>query len=370
MKYIIILYGVVTVIQTFRMTIYFLRKDISLFRKIWETCILFLMTILCFFDLKYNMPAIYLSGIVSMYIIVMFIYERLSRNEYISVLSVKSAIDMADIGIMFLDNNGDVILINNVMSNVLIYLDINDNYIDNLIKLSFRKIGNSYVIRVLDKIWQIDFNGDREIVLVDITELYSLEEEEEKQNKKIEENNKRIMATINNMEEIEREKNLLKIKNEYHDILGHRLALFTKYLEQNKRNVKDISFLLDSISDRFDFNLSSDEKLVNLIKLYHIVQIEVNVTGTLPNDDRGNVLFEIIREAITNAIIHADSRNINIVIKNTLKNIELTITNDGKKPNNDIFENEGIMGMRRKLSEIGGSLIITTNDGFVLKVTI
>lgn len=370
MKYIIILYGVASVIQAFRMTIYFLRKDISLFRKIWETCILFLMTILCFFDLKYNVSAIYLSSIVLVYIIAMFIYERLSRNEYISVLSVKDAIDMADIGIMFLDSSGDVILINNVMSNILICLGINDNYIENLTNFSFRKIGNSYVIRVLNKIWQVDVNNDREIVLVDITELYSLGEEEEKQNKEIEENNKRIMATISNMEAIEKKKNLLKIKNEYHDVLGHRLALFTKYLEQGKREVKDIIFLLDSISNSFDFNLSSNEKLDHLIRLYYIVQINVNVTGTLPDGERGNILFEIIREAITNAIIHADSKNIDIVIKNTLKNMEMIITNDGKKPNNDIFENEGIVGMRRKLNEIGGSLVITTSDGFVLKVII
>lgn len=370
MKYIIILYGIISVIQSFRVSIYFLRKDISLFKKILETCILLLMIILCFFDLKYNKLSIYISGIISLYIVIMFIYERLSRNEYISVLSVKSGIDMADIGIMFLDNKENIILINNVMNSILNNLNINNNYIDNLINYSFRKIGNSYIIKVLDNIWQINFNNSREVVLTNITELYSLEEEEERQNKKIEENNKRIIATINDIEKIEKEKNLLKIKNEYHDILGHRLALFTKYLEGNKKDIKDISFLLDSISDGFDSNLSSNEKLDNLIKLYHIVQIEVNVTGSLPNDKKSEVLFEIIREAITNAIIHANSKNINIVIKDTKKNIEMIITNDGNKPSSDIFENEGIMGMRRKLTEIGGSLIITTNDKFVLKVVI
>ena len=33
--------------------------------------------------------------------------------------------------------------------------------------------------------------------------------------------------------QVNKTKNLLKIKNEYHDIIGHRLALLTKYLEQD-----------------------------------------------------------------------------------------------------------------------------------------
>ena len=82
------------------------------------------------------------------------------------------------------------------------------------------------------------------------------------------------------------------------------------------------------------------------------------------------VFFEIIREAVTNAIIHADSKNIKIVINNNIENIEMIITNDGKKPNNIINENEGIKGMRRKLNEIGGILIIETDDNFLLKVII
>ena len=82
------------------------------------------------------------------------------------------------------------------------------------------------------------------------------------------------------------------------------------------------------------------------------------------------VFFEIIREAVTNAIIHGDSKNIKIVINNNIENIEMIITNDGKKPNNIINENEGIKGMRRKLNEIGGILIIETDDNFLLKVII
>ena len=41
---------------------------------------------------------------------------------------------------------------------------------------------------------------------------------------------------------IEKAKSLLKIKNEYHDIIGHRLALFSKYLENDTKDIKSILF--------------------------------------------------------------------------------------------------------------------------------
>lgn len=103
------------------------------------------------------------------------------------------------------------------------------------------------------------------------------------------------------------------------------------------------------MSGDFDLNLTSDEKLKNLIKLYRIVGIEIKVIGDLPSNEKiANIFFEIIRESVTNAIIHAESKNIKIIITQCLNRIEMIITNDGKKPNKIIYENEGIKGMRRK----------------------
>ena len=113
------------------------------------------------------------------------------------------------------------------------------------------------------------------------------------------------------------------------------------------------------------------ENLNKLIEVYKVFNININIVGNMPQKIRvSEVFFEIIREAVTNAIIHADSKNIKIVINNNIENIEMIITNDGKKPNNIINENEGIKGMRRKLNEIGGILIIETDDNFLLKVII
>ena len=105
--------------------------------------------------------------------------------------------------------------------------------------------------------------------------------------------------------------------------------------------------------------------------MYYVIGIKINLVGNLPKDkDIANIFFEVIREAVTNAIIHADSEDINIVIKQIDNNIEMVITNNIKKPISIIFENEGIKGMRKKLASINGNLKIVADNKFKLIVKV
>lgn len=373
MKLILIFTSLMTILQAFRIAIYYLRNDVSFLKKVIELIILIAMVILSYFNLEDNtiILTIYLATILSFYILVMFIYEKLFKQEYMNTLSVKNGIDMADSGILFLDDKNDIVLMNNIMSGILKEFNIKQDYINNLIKKSIEKTDDDYLLKFHNKIYQLRIINSKEIILNDISELYKLYEQEKLQNKEIKENNEKLLETIKNLETIEKSKNLLKIKNEYHDIIGHRLALFTKFLEQNSKDVKTVLFLLDSIYQDFDSQLTINEKLSNLMKMYKVIGININLNGKLPEDEKvANIFFEIIRESITNAIIHADSKNIKVRITKYFDRIEMIITNDGKKPNLVIYENEGIKGMRRKLATMNGSLNILTDKGFVLKIVI
>ena len=373
MRLLLILTFIITILQAFRTAIYYLRKDITFNKKIRATIVLLMMIIISYFNLTKNMFAktIYFTILLDIYILLSFSYEKLFKKEYISVLSVKNGIDLSDTGIMFLDDNGDIVLMNNLMSDILKDLNIKKDYIDNLIKKCTENVDNDYILKCNNGVYLLKIFYDKEVSLIDITELYKLQEQAKLQNKKIKANNEKILDAINNIEKIEKTKNLLKIKNEYHDIIGHRLALLTKYLEQEPKDAKSILFLLDSIYEDFDSKLSSDEKLKNLVKIYQVIGINIIVKGKLPIDEKiANIFFEIIREAVTNAIIHADSKNIKVIIAQYLDRIEMIITNDGKKPSSIIYENDGIKGMRRKLTLINGSLNISTENYFVLKIII
>ena len=373
MRLLLILTIVATILQAFRISIYYLRKDISFIKIIIETVVLISMVILSYFNLTENILKLtfYISIVLSLYIFISFIYEKVFKNEYVSMLSVKNGIDLSDTGIMFLDDNGDIVLMNNLMSDILKDLNIKKDYIDNLIKKCTENVDNDYILKCNNRVYLLKIFYDKEVSLIDITKLYKLQEQAKLQNKNIKANNEKLLDTINNIEKIEKTKNLLKIKNEYHDIIGHRLAFLTKYLEQDNKDTKSILFLIDSIYEDCDSKLSSNEKLNNLVKIYQVIGINIIIKGKLPIDEKiANIFFEIIREAVTNAIIHADSKNIKIIIAQYLDRIEMIITNDGKKPSSIIYENDGIKGMRRKLSFINGSLNISTENYFVLKIIV
>lgn len=367
----LILSIIIIIVQVIRCSIFILRKDVNLFKKCFEVIVLLMLIVLEYYNFQYNKSAMYVSSVILLYILVSYIYEYINSSNYISALSVKKGIDMSNAGVMFLDNDGSIILINDLFSGVLKYYGITEYYINNLISVSFKMVGSEYLLKYNNKVYCLKIVNDLEVSLIDIDELYKLQIEEEKYNKEINENNKKLLLTVNNIKKIEKEKNLLKLKNEYHDIIGYRLALFDKYLESSKTNSRDILFLLDSIYVDFDSSISSNDKLSNLVRMYSIIGINVNVIGELPkNIDVSKVFFEVIRESVTNAIIHASSKNINVVITKYLSYVEMIITNDGKKPDNIIFESDGIKGMKRRVSSINGSISIDIVNGFKISVRV
>ena len=216
MKLLLIITIIITLIQVVRVSSNFLRKDVSSIKKIFELLILIVMVILEYFNLlDISKITMYLSLLLSIYILISFIYEKLCKNEYISVLSVKKGIDASDTGIMFLDDN-NIILINNLFSDILKGLNITEDFVNNLIKRSFKKVNNNYLLKHNDKVYMLNIYDNKEVSLIDITELYSLQEEEKKQNKQIKENNDKLLLAIKNVEELEKENAQLRVQLEYY----------------------------------------------------------------------------------------------------------------------------------------------------------
>ena len=154
MRLLLILTIVATILQAFRISIYYLRKDISSIKKIIEIVVLILMVILSYFNLTGNILKLTfcISTILSMYIFISFIYEKLFKNEYVSMLSVKNGIDLSDTGIMFLDDNDDIILMNNLMSDILKDLNIKKDYINSLVDKCSENIDDDYLLKCNKKV--------------------------------------------------------------------------------------------------------------------------------------------------------------------------------------------------------------------------
>ena len=313
-----------------------------------------------------------LLGIIYEIISLIYMYFRYYKKETITDFSIKKVIDECEFGILVLKGK-KAKLINNKMYEILNKLNIKKDYITNIIKQSIDRIDKNYCVKLENKYYVFVVN-DNEIITFDITEVYELHQKLNEQNRKLEENNKKILLSIDNIEELEKEKNLLKLKNKYHDILGQNLSILQQYLNKEnitQENFEEIKFMIQKMFIDIEDTDDTNANLENLIKIHKKNGTDIIIDGKLPqNKETAKVFFEIIREATTNAIRHAGSSKVFVNIKETLEETYMIITNDGRKPNEFITENQGIKDMRRKVKKLGGMFYISTVPEFSVNISI
>lgn len=313
-----------------------------------------------------------LLGIIYEIISLIYMYFRYYKKETITDFSIKKVIDECEFGILVLKGKRAK-LINNKMYEILDKLNIKKDYIINIIKQSIDQLDKNYCVKVEDKYYVFVINNN-EIITFDITEEYKLHQKLNGQNKKLKENNKKILLSIDNIEELEKEKNLLKLKNKYHDILGQNLSILQQYLNKEnitQENFEEIKFMIQKMFIDIEDTDDTNANLENLIKIHKKNGTDIIIDGKLPpNKETAKVFFEIIREATTNAIRHAGSSKVFVNIKETLEETYMIITNDGRKPNEFITENQGIKDMRRKVKKLGGMFYISTVPEFSVNISI
>ena len=301
-----------------------------------------------------------------------YIYFKYYKKETMTDFSIKKVIDECEFGILVLKSK-KAKLINNKMYEILDKLNIKKDYITNIISQSIDQLDKNYCVKVEDKYYVFVINNN-EIITFDITEEYKLHQKLNGQNKKLKENNKKILLSIDNIEELEKEKNLLKLKNKYHDILGQNLSILQQYLNKEnitQENFEEIKFMIQKMFIDIEDTDDTNANLENLIKIHKKNGTDIIIDGKLPqNKETAKVFFEIIREATTNAIRHAGSSKVFVNIKETLEETYMIITNDGRKSNEFITENQGIKDMRRKVKKLGGMFYISTVPEFSVNISI
>ena len=321
-----------------------------------------------------------LLGIIYEIISLIYMYFRYYKKETITDFSIKKVIDECEFGILVLKGKRAK-LINNKMYEILDKLNIKKDYITNIIKQSIDQLDKNYCVKVEDKYYVFVINNN-EIITFDITEVYKLHQKLNEQNKKLVKRklhynfylNIKILLSIDNIEELEKEKNLLKLKNKYHDILGQNLSILQQYLNKEnitQENFEEIKFMIQKMFIDIEDTDDTNANLENLIKIHKKNGTDIIIDGKLPqNKETAKVFFEIIREATTNAIRHAGSSKVFVNIKETLEETYMIITNDGRKPNEFITENQGIKDMRRKVKKLGGMFYISTVPEFSVNISI
>lgn len=176
----------------------------------------------------------------------------------------------------------------------------------------------------------------------------------------------------------------VRIARDLHDTLGHTLSLITlqsqlvrRIAEKNPERVKveaqEIEMTARSalrqvrelVSDMRAITIT--DEIVDMEQILKAANIQFHMEDKnefpeLPPLQQ-NILGMCLREAVTNIVKHSEAKNCFIIFGYNGGNFTISVKDDGNGIIDDIYEGNGLSGMRERLALIEGKLMIESETG-------
>ena len=168
----------------------------------------------------------------------------------------------------------------------------------------------------------------------------------------------------------------LRIARELHDALGHHLTAMSLNLEvaahqttgaprDNIRAAQSLARLLLGDVREIAYSMKQGratdlvDGLAQLAKIVAMPHVHVEVLAGVRVDDprSAHALLRCAQEFVTNSIRHAGARNVWITLDASAGGATLTARDDGSGAR-ELRPGGGLSGMRERVEELGGSLVI------------
>ena len=154
-----------------------------------------------------------------------------------------------------------------------------------------------------------------------------------------------LKNNILKIEEVERQKSLLRIKGRIHDVFAQRLSIIHQYLDnEDIKNIstEEIKELVTSMTRdiKEENQLSNEDIRSNIISTYELIGMKINFVGEI-NKEKENIILKIVREAATNALRHGGA-----TILDVISNDNITIISNNGTPPSVIKEGNGIKNIK------------------------
>lgn len=292
----------------------------------------------------------------------------------INYYSLKEALDGLKTAVMF-ESEFNVVYENLAMKTLLEKLNIKQNQSSFEIwqslksRENFKIIDEQNILVFLDKkVYSFSMikQSKTQIYAFDITKEYLTTTEIENKQNELKTKQTEILQMIENLDEIERQREVLSLKSKLHDIIGQRLFILHHILDvidEKTFDLNSVKSLLKTMLDEIDNeDISEAQNLQNsIVTAFEMIGFNIEISGEIPKETpKAKALVKIIRECATNAIRHANATKLFVNISNN----KIEISDNGKKQNTSFIEGTGIKGMRLNAKTLGRELIISKDIGF------
>ncbi len=225
---------------------------------------------------------------------------------------------------------------------------------------------------------QLEGRRVRMVLSVDVTDQQRVNEQLQQVNDALKVAGAELQKRLKTLDVVAREESLAKVRSRVHDIIGQRLSILHRYLEDGAapgRTMDVIMPLLDGLMDDLvsDQGLEQDAELAGIVSAFSLVNVASVVDGELPSDPAiGTAFVNIVREAVTNSVRHGQADRVHVQISEAGDRWRMRIENNGAPAREVPGEGggTGIPAMRTLVASLGGELDIPSLDPFVLAVQV
>lgn len=311
----------------------------------------------------------------------------MGKWKKLQVNAIKESFDQLPTAVCFFDNLGGIVLCNRQMYRLSQYLFQSDMQYLGEVKISLASPPDGVVrlsdmadtYRFPDKtVWQFEWTKvtDRygevytQLTAADITELHRALVQLADDNRKLEEDAKKLRELSENVEAVAREKELLAAKSAMHDRLAACITVTKQYLAGDLGEV-DAGMVLQewgkSIAFREAALLSAKEKLFHDAKSSGVM---VRMKGEEPKGSAADLMYVAMQVCLNNAIQYAQATELEINIWNNADNYMVMIGNNGKQPEQTIMEGGGLTNLRHRIEAAGGTMVVQSLPEFSLIIDV
>lgn len=203
----------------------------------------------------------------------------------------------------------------------------------------------------------------------------------------------RELAITNEKLLLEQERN--RIAQQVHDTAGHTLTMIQSYMKLadvsvkkqetekaeeylaeaktlTSQGIRELRESINYLRREASYELVT-QGIVQLADQVKEIPVEVTIQGE--DSERyshlSKVIYDTVRESITNALKYADGSRIEIVVRFQKNSVELVIGDDGRGCD-VIVESNGIRGIRERIEKAGGTVrfFSSEGEGFLTRVKI
>lgn len=202
-----------------------------------------------------------------------------------------------------------------------------------------------------------------QITGTNITEEARLQRELEKDNLRLKTMNLRLRQYGQEVQELTREKEILRAKTRVHDEIGHVLLQTRQFLSGARGDAESICAEWRQ-NTHLLLGKYADEKPVDtfeqLSRAARAIGVTIERNGVFPEDgtENAHLIESAAHECLTNLVRHANGTRLEIFGEATANGWEIRYLNDGDVPSQPIVEGSGLSTLRAQVEAAGGAMAV------------